>query len=609
MRHPSLLKGWAGVIALLLLSVSWGDSRLFADQVVDNMFDDDQNELEYYWYYLDDNAGVGPNDRPQLFPDLKPSVINVPYDSMERHAFGDTNDTWIIKKYKFQTTTSMGKPCATMPFTFGDPWKAGYCTAGECAMPFVGMGTQLIYDGGGMDIRGATHISFKIKSRVNTLNEVTVRMQTLDIDLYADKPGPQMVGDEFGYYQFTFAVEPGDWQDVLVPLNELTIPLWAHDFAFDTTICTKLSWEIKGDGIITGDTVDIADVVLVGDWSYVSPSIWPTAESASPATGFFSNFDMEPFNQGPPELPYFWYAYNDADIGGNSTVTPQYATANTATGKLDLNLMEKTGSDGVGRAAALEYVLGDPVIRDSTSIAGFVGIGINLYDSTACTYWNADAAAANAIYFEYLTDAGAKYLTFELSDSNDVGDALHPARKEKRGSGIVYYRNFPPTYGAWRKVLVPFDSLVVHDKWDGYVPITLDKTALAKAQWKVQGAKGTSGLIAIDRIFFPGGDYGQIESVSKHRRSGIRTASFDVFTDRGSIRVNWKKSVNLTRAMLSLVTINGMTVSRAKVPLHGNGSVCLTRRKLPSGIYLVRLDGTDTAGKSVGLQSTVTVIR
>ena len=613
MRHRTPFTGRTVAAAFVLLFTLSAAFRIFADQVVDNTFDDDQNDLEYYWYYSDDNEGVGPNDRPQLFPLLKPSVVNVPYDSMERHAFGDPDDKWIIRKYKFQTATSFGKPCATMPFTFGDPWEAEYCSKGkECAMPFVGIGTQLIYDGGAMNLCGVTAIRFKIKSRVNTLNEVSVRMQTLDIDQYADKPGSEMQGDEFGYYQYTFAVEPGDWQEVTVPLTDLALPgTWAYDFAFDTTICTKISWEIKGDGVITVDTLDITDVSLVGDWVYISPSMWMQAEATHPAAGFFTDFDTLPFNQGPPLLPYFWYAYNDADIGGNSSVTPQYATLNTATGKLDLNLMEQTGSDGLGRAAALEYSLGDAVLRDSTSIQGFVGIGVDLYDSALATYWDAEAAMANAVYFEYYTDAGAKCLTFELSDSNDVGDVNNPLRKDKRGSGIVYYRNFPPTNGQWRKVLVPFDSLVVHDRWDGYVAaIPLDKKALAKAQWKVQGAKGTMGRFAIDKIFFPSGNYGRTLPVINRRYSAAnKTSPFDVYTAGNTIRVNLKGFSNIARGTVSLVNIKGATVARMDAALFKNRNTTLTQRVLPSGIYMVRLDGVDAGGKALAAQAAVTVVR
>ena len=91
----------------------------------------------------------------------------------------------------------------------------------------------------------------------------------------------------------------------------------------------------------------------------------------------------------------------------------------------------------------------------------------------------------------------------ELRDINDVGDADNPNRKELRGPGIVYFRNLPATGGVWRKVLIPFDSLVIHDEWEGYNPIPLDKNNLAKIQWKVQGGQGTSGLYAIDNIYFP----------------------------------------------------------------------------------------------------------
>ena len=94
---------------------------LFADAVVDNTFEDNQNEFEFYWYYYDDNAGVGPNDRPQLFPALTPSVIDVPYTEKNRGGYDgtDATDTWQVKQYTFQVTEQLNKKCATMPFTFG----------------------------------------------------------------------------------------------------------------------------------------------------------------------------------------------------------------------------------------------------------------------------------------------------------------------------------------------------------------------------------------------------------------------------------------------------------------------------------------------------------
>ena len=129
----------AGLLSLATLS--W----LSADAVIDKDFDDDQNDFEFYWYYYDDNAGVGPQDRPQRAPMLDPSVIDVPYTERERHGYdgNDTADKWMVKEYKFQTTEALSKRCATMPFTFGDPWVAKYCQGENdtCAEPYVGIGT------------------------------------------------------------------------------------------------------------------------------------------------------------------------------------------------------------------------------------------------------------------------------------------------------------------------------------------------------------------------------------------------------------------------------------------------------------------------------------
>ncbi|MBN1307542.1 MAG: hypothetical protein JXA18_06475 [Chitinispirillaceae bacterium] len=588
-------------------TVSW----LFADAVVDQLFDDNQNEFEYYWYYYDDNSGWGPNDRPELFPELTPSVINVPSTEANREAMGDATDTYKVKKYTFQTVENLSKKCATMPFTFGDPWAASYCTGGKnCAVPFVGIGAMLTREKGAIDLTGVTGIHFFIKSRVNTLNEVSVRLQTLDIDEYSLKNTADYQGDEFGYYGYTFSVETGDWQEVTVAVPEdLVIPAWANkDFTFDITKCTKLSWEIKGttDSSITHDTLDIADVYFTGTYTFVSPTMWIKEEAGPPASGLFSTFDSAPYNQGPPRLRHYWYAYNDAEIGGTSTVSEAFAVRDETTGRLDIQFQPGTGSDGAGQGAALEYTLGTPVMKDDTiPILGFVGIGINLYDSSKVKYFNADSASVNSIYFEYFTTGGAKKVTFELSDMNDVGDATNPARRDSRGSGIVYYRNFPATNDVWRRVLIPFDSLIVHDDWQGYTAIPLDKTKLAKAQWKVQGGEGTQGLYAIDNIYMPSGDFGVpvVTPAAKPRHASAFNASYT----GGAIRVNWDGAAGLSRGKLRLINPRGMVVSSANAAR--GGAATLPSALLPAGIYFVRLSGTDAAGKAVAEQAPITIVK
>ena len=119
-----------------LASVLMASSSLFA---ADALFDDhsdgtNANEFEYYWYYYDDNAGLGKDDRPLAAPSSTPSVVNVPFTEKNREAYGNAGDTWKVKDYKFTLDEEAGNKFATMPFTYGEVWTASY---GD-AMPYVG---------------------------------------------------------------------------------------------------------------------------------------------------------------------------------------------------------------------------------------------------------------------------------------------------------------------------------------------------------------------------------------------------------------------------------------------------------------------------------------
>src|SRR5690554_6392897 len=116
-------------------------SSMFAQEVtvLDATFDDNANNLEGYWYYYDDSAGVSLNDSPQSDPDSKPSTVDVPFTWEPRNAYdGDPADK---KGYEFQTDVSFSKPCATMPFTLFESWEVQAC--GWDMDFFVGIGTGL----------------------------------------------------------------------------------------------------------------------------------------------------------------------------------------------------------------------------------------------------------------------------------------------------------------------------------------------------------------------------------------------------------------------------------------------------------------------------------
>jgi len=571
---------------------------------VDVKFDDDANDFEQYWYYYDDNAGVGPNDRPQIAPDLEPSVIQVPYTEKAREAFGDKNDTWKVKKYTFQVTESMGKKCATMPFKMGDAWEADYCSAGKaCATPYVGIGTMLAKDSAYYDLSGAEEVRFKIKSRVNDL-KVRFKIQTLDIDKYANKPGDQLEGDEFGYYGEDFTVQPGDWQDVTINIASLELPgPWAADFDFDITKCTKLAWEVTGDDTRMVDTLDIADV-YIEPLTFVSPTMWTKTES-SRVNKLFHTFDKKPYHESV--LGTYWYAYDDSEIDGNSKVTDTYASLNETTKRLDLKIVDETGYNNEGRGAALEFEIGDPVKQNDVMVQGFVGIGCNLYDSTKCTYFDADSKKAKGVYFEYMTVGDIERLVLEISDENDVADAEHPDRKDSRGSGIVYYRNFPPTKNEWKRVYLPFDSLIVHEDWIGYNHIPFNKKKLAKIQWKVQGAKGLSGAFAIDNIAFPDADFG-INAV-KNIFAKVAQNGFAALYKNGKVHINWNDNTAFTSGKISLINMKGAVVQSHSIADARALSTTISADKLSSGIYLVKLNAMDINGKAFEKKSQINIIK
>jgi len=594
----------AGVTTLLATSL------LFADAVVDKDFDNNQNEFEYYWYYYDDNAGVGDNDRPQIDESLEPSVIQEPFTEHERNGYDGNlaSDTWMVKQYTFTTTEHLGKKCATMPFKMGEAWEADYCDPGEpCAMPFVGIGTMLIKEHEGIDLTGVTQMHFSAKSRVTDLTNVTVKIQTLEIDDFAFKPREELTGHEFGYYGKTITVPAGSWKEFTIDVpDDLALPgSWAEDIEFNIKKCTKLAWEIKGDDTRMVDTLDIADVYFTGDYEFVSPSTWIHTTTTKPSESIFASFE----GQTPQESPLrtYWYAYNDVEIGGTSTVSEATASQNAETGRLRIKFADQTGFNNAGKGAALEYTLGQIIPRDTIQILGFVGIGVNLYDSLSSTYFNADSAGITDIYFEYMTDAGAKFVTLEVSDYNDVGDATDPTRKDSRGSGIVWYRNFPPTNGEWKQVQIPLDSLVTHSDWEGYVAIPLDKTRLAKIQWKVQGATGTNGYYAIDNVALPNADFGV--GVNTPAAGMAKAASFKTAYSNGAVRVNWTGATRLANGTVRLVNTRGMVVSSTNIVSGNSFAAKISAANIAAGMYFVSLEGIDVNGKAVASRTVMNIVK
>ena len=264
-------------VTLVSIVSTFDSSKIKLPFVVDDFSDGDSiNNFGFYWYYYDDNTGVGPNDRAQIAPESEPSIIRTHFTQKERNAFGDLTDIWMIKIYSFQTGQTNGNKCATMPFTFGEPFEASFCSPGNaCYIPFVAIGTYFtpvkdtfwgfnFIPQDSMDLTGVNSIKFSIKSRVNVLPKVTLKVKTANIDNYSIKPGNQLLGDEYGYYGYTFSVNPGAWQEKTIKITDLTLPgKWAHSFSFDISKCTGLAWEILGENLANkSDTLDLDNIIL-----------------------------------------------------------------------------------------------------------------------------------------------------------------------------------------------------------------------------------------------------------------------------------------------------------------------------------------------------------
>lgn len=561
-------------------------TSLFAqDALVDNCDDgDNENEFGAYWYYYDDNSGVAENDRPTSAPSSEPSVILVDYKDKEITL--RSGEKWTMKDYKFECDSTGTNKYANMPFEIGEIWES---LEGWEANPFVGMGVMLAQDGKSIDLKDAEKIKFKMKADQALTVVFKVQLKSIDDD------------STFAYHQIELAAT-SDWDDYEVSFAELEQPSWYTDdpVTFTTAEVTKLAWEVpeKSNSGLTEGVLSIDDIYIT-PYEHIPTDLWTETEDLDDTAGMaaFATFEKSPKNQTP--LKTYWYAYDDGEIDGSSKVD-EGAEKNETTDRLELGFIAETGSDGEGTAPLLRFTLGDKIPQNDITVAPFVGIGVNVYDSANCKYY--DGSKQDYIYFHYKT-AGVRKATIEISDINDVPDADNKDRKDTRGSGIVWYRDLPNTDDIWKAVKIPFSELVTHDAWEGYKHIPLDKKNLAKIQFKVQGAPGTEGFLSVDNVYF------EVPVPVAKRVSNSVTSPFTASFRNGRINIDWAGKTTLAEGKISLIDARGAVVKSIAVAKANKLSDKLSVNTLASGVYIVKLNGIDASGKSVEMMSSVNVIK
>ncbi len=576
-----------------------------------------ENCFENYWYYYDDNTGTKPDDRPQAGMSTKQSTIDVPYYIVNREAAGNKADTFKIRRYSFLVKEEAGNKYTCMPFTFGNKWEAAWCGPGKaCADPFVGIGTMLAPDNEALDLTGATAIRFKCRAHVNDL-AVYFKVETMDISR----------DSSYAFWNKAIYVPKGIWTEFTVALpGDLMQPGWAREPQikrfFDSTECTNLSWDVNHEAntTVTQDTLDIDDVWII-NYTHQSASLWYKTATNRPERGLVSSFESPTKSTTP--LGTTWFAYDDHEDSGNSSITTGAAVDRTK-GLFPLDWSgTNTGFNNTGFGAAVRMQFGRTLSKvghtgDTTAIQGFTGMGFSLCDSAKALYFNSSTGKlgniggtgrTDSIYFEYLADGDFRYLTLEVRDSNDVGDKNAPARKDKRGKGAAWYRNFPKTGPTWRSVCIPFDSLITHDAWKDYKHIPLDKTSLATIQFRIQGPEGGEGVIQIDNVYFPGIEFPRPNEVKNNIDGSGRQSFFRAYYRNGFVRVEGESMRDCESGSIRIFDSKGALITSAGIGSAPGFSRDISTKQLPAGVYFMLVTGILADSKMISRQMPVTILK
>jgi hypothetical protein len=178
-----------------------------------------------------------------------------------------------------------------------------------------------------------------------------------------------------------------------------------------------------------------------------------------------------------------------------------------------------------------------------------------------------------------------------------------------RGKGVIHFINLPSTGpDTWAAVAIPLDSLKLHSEWAGADPIALDKSRLAKMQFKVQGGEAASGIFAIDNIYYSEVGDPILADVSSPVSIGARivvSPSFRTAIINGNIAVTLNGLA--TKGTVSIINAKGVVV--AKKPIARTGAVSFSTKSLPAASYIVTVNGVNAQGNAVSFQSAVTLIK
>ena len=171
-------------------------------------------------------------------------------------------------------------------------------------------------------------------------------------------------------------------------------------------------------------------------------------------------------------LGTYWFTFNDADAGGNSTVTPLSA---------DTSFYKTEGGYESEKAIRIEYSIGNATSNGD----GFVGMGFSMASKDAPV----DISAAKSIRFYYKGQFSQDAVALKV-ETESVSQAG------------AYHACFIPPSQDWTEISMSWDQFM-QPSWTTE-PKPLDLTTVTKFQWQIQGGSGMSGDFWIDEIHLVG---------------------------------------------------------------------------------------------------------
>jgi hypothetical protein len=392
-----------------------------------------------------------------------------------------------------------------------------------------------------------------------------------------------------------------------------------YKFTFNPKNVTKIAWSVNADNNsdVQGENIEVLidDVVLKGSYTYVNPSICTGCVDAQTSipTPSQKMSDFEGSDALQNELGYYWYHYDDAKAGGNSTISEEWLIPGYLEGSLVMNTTDR-GKDWAGNGAFIEFITDANFISTAKGdVRPFVGIGVNLSDSLEIPGGSPkylDASGFTGIYFNHSTGAGVEYVDVEITDKND-----HTGYAADNDGEVFFTKIKGSTAGEWHSAYIKWSDLVL-PKWakengerrKGQTYADLKLNQLSGIKFKIQGT-GISGHLAIDNLYFVGSGTFSVgtryAASSKVRAEGLRATYA-----RGVVGVNWGTAQNIKSGKVSLVNVKGRTVAAAPLTIaNGKVTANLSKGTIPTGMYLVRVNAKDVQGKKVVQQVPLTIVK